>query len=101
MTRLDETLDLKDRTPMDVTDVSSLMKALNPLGFMNLFTNGATTAVLNTVGALQCFCEGKCISDMNQVYMMQQVKLPPESRALYVTGFGRLLFLFICDDTNN
>ena len=86
--RFDETLEIKDRTPMNVNDVPSLMKALNPLGFINLFTNGMTTAVLNTVGALQCFAEGKCISDMQQVYMMQQVNLPAESRALYVTGFG-------------
>ena len=88
MTQIDETLHLKDRKPLEITNVPSLMKALNPLGFLNLFSNGKTLATLVTVGALQCFCEGKCVSDMNQIYMMQQVKFPSSRRALYVTGFG-------------
>jgi MFS family permease len=88
LTNMDESLNVQDRTPLAITNVSSFVQALNPLGFFTLFTNGKTLATLVTVGALQCFCEGKCISDMNQIYMMQQVNLPADRRALYVTGFG-------------
>ena len=93
MTQMEESLEVQDRTPLDIQDASSLMAAINPLGFLNLFTNGTTLATLVGVGALQCFCEGKCISDMNQIYMMQQVKLPSDRRAVYVTGFGIAMVL--------
>ena len=88
ITQIEESLDVKDRSPMRITNFSSLLQAINPLGFLQLFSNGKTLATLVTVGALQCFCEGKCISDLNQTYMMQQLKLPADRRALYVTGFG-------------
>merc|ERR1711939_1209231 len=65
-----------------------LVKALNPLSFLELYKNGATMAKLVTGAALQFFTEGKAVSDLNGYYLLNETNLDDNQRAWYFSIWG-------------
>lgn len=60
----------------------------NPISFFKLFTQSHSLRILVLVAGLQCMPEGKNISDLLQIYNMQDVGMTDAMRANFVTAFG-------------
>jgi hypothetical protein len=78
-----ETLSDDKRRPFDWS-----RPVANPLSFLKLFTQTNALRMLVLVAGLQCMPEGKNISDLLQVYNMQDVGMTDTTRANFVTAFG-------------
>jgi len=65
-----------------------LLAAINPLTVTKLFMNGPVVATLVSVASIQCFCEGKAISDLNVYYLLNEAKFTDAKRSLYLTSLG-------------
>jgi MFS family permease len=65
-----------------------LLATINPLSFLELFRNGVLVAMLSSISALQCFCEGKSISDLNTYYLLNEAKFSGARRSLFITCLG-------------
>jgi len=63
-------------------------EAVNPFSWMRLFTKSPELAKLVTIGGLQCFPEGKNLSDFNQLFILNHVGWPQETRSMFTVGFG-------------
>ena len=73
------------RVPLDPQTV---LKKMNPLSFLLLFQQGPTLSKLVSSCAIQCFAEGKSMSDLNSAFMLNDLKMGDELRSLWVTCFG-------------
>jgi MFS family permease len=71
--RLPETLPAARRRPMD-------WSAVSPFTFLRLFRGPPTLRKLAVAAGLQCVPEGKNVSELNQVYMTEDVGTTSESR---------------------
>jgi len=91
LTRVSESLATDKRKPMPAG--SELAKALNPLGFVDLFQRGSVLARLVSLGALQFFCEGKCTADLNGYYMVNEAKMTDQTRAVYNSIWGGVMIV--------
>lgn len=67
---------------------SEMLAAVNPLSIFKLFSNGPVVALLVSISALQCFCEGKSISDLNTYYLLNDAKFSDATRATYISCLG-------------
>lgn len=83
--QIPETLAPRDRRAMPGRE---LLSTMNPLTMLQLFTNGSVVARLVSIAALQCFCEGKAISDLNTYYLLNDAKFTAAQRSLYISCFG-------------
>lgn len=83
--QIPETLRPENRKPFAGKE---LMAAINPLTVTKLFMNGPVVATLVSVASLQCFCEGKSISDLNVYYLLNEAKFTDAKRSLYLTSLG-------------
>jgi MFS family permease len=84
-TQLPEPLQLENRVPLDPQTV---LKKMNPLSFMLLFQQGPTLSKLVGSCAIQCFAEGKSMSDLNSSFMLNDLNMSDELRSAWVTCFG-------------
>ena len=62
--------------------------AVNPFSWLRLFTKSNALAKLVTIGGLQCFPEGKNLSDLNQLYILNHVGWSQETRSWFTVSFG-------------
>ena len=85
-----ESLRPEQRKTVNATDLAT---AVNPLGVLSLFQYGPVVATLVSVASIQCFCEGKSISDLNTYYTMNDAKFSYSVRSLYTTVFGVVMTL--------
>lgn len=85
-----ESLRPEQRKTVKATDLAT---AVNPLGVLSLFQYGPVVATLVSVASIQCFCEGKSISDLNTYYTMNDAKFSYSVRSLYTTVFGVVMTL--------
>lgn len=65
-----------------------MLSAMNPLSVLKLYVNGPIVAALVSIAGLQCFCEGKAISDLNVYYLLNDAKFSDAQRSLYVSCLG-------------
>jgi len=89
--RIAEPLAVERRKPMPAG--AELAKALNPLGFVGLYAHNSILSRLVTVGALQFFCEGKCIADLNGYYLVNEAKWSDQTRAVFNSLWGAVMTL--------
>eukprot|EP00747_Dinoflagellata_sp_TGD_P165468 gnl/TRDRNA2_/TRDRNA2_186772_c0_seq1.p1 gnl/TRDRNA2_/TRDRNA2_186772_c0~~gnl/TRDRNA2_/TRDRNA2_186772_c0_seq1.p1 ORF type:complete len:453 (-),score=73.36 gnl/TRDRNA2_/TRDRNA2_186772_c0_seq1:93-1451(-) len=89
--RVTESLAIDKRKPMP--GGAELAKSLNPLSFVDLFQRGSVLTRLVMVAALQFFTEGKCTADLNGYYMVNEVKMPDNARALYNSIWGGVMIV--------
>jgi len=64
-----------------------LAHKLNPFNVLKLFQYSPHVAKLTSCASLQCFLEGKSVSDLNQ-YTIAHMNFTPEERASFTSGFG-------------
>lgn len=69
-------------------DTKTVLKKMNPLSFLLLFQRGPTLSKLVSACAVQCFAEGKSMSDLNSAFMLNDLKMGDEMRSAWVTCFG-------------
>jgi len=84
LSRFEETL--MESKPFDFS-------AVNPFSFVRLFTKSPELAKLVTIGGLQCFPEGKNLSDFNQNYILTHVGWSQQMRSMFTVGFGTIMML--------
>lgn len=88
--RIQETLPLAQRKSLPSED---MLRAVNPMTVLKLFGNGQVVATLVSVSALQCFCEGKSVSDLNTYYLLNDAKFSDARRSFYITCLGVVMTL--------
>merc|ERR1712080_312070 len=86
MFALDETLAPRFRKKLG--SLQDVILSSNPLSFLRIFTHGSVVARLSSIASLQCFCEGKALSDLNTYYLQNDAKFPDSLRAIYRSSFG-------------
>jgi len=88
---LKETLALDLRKKL--ASMKDLLQSINPLSFLRLYTHGSVLARLASIASIQCFCEGKSISDLNTYYLLNEAKFPERLRSIYISCFGIVMTL--------
>mmetsp|Transcript_130088 Transcript_130088/g.277910 ORF Transcript_130088/g.277910 Transcript_130088/m.277910 type:complete len:437 (-) Transcript_130088:199-1509(-) len=88
---LEETLAPSLRRPLGSS--KEILTAINPLSVLSLFTNGRVVATLVSTAAIQCFCEGKSLSDTNTYYLLNEAKFSDARRSVYISSFGFVMTL--------
>jgi len=83
--RIEETLPAQQRKALPGKE---LISSVNPLTVLKLYGKGQVVATLVSVAALQCFCEGKSLSDLNTYYLLNDAKFSDARRSLYITCLG-------------
>mmetsp|Transcript_59932 Transcript_59932/g.154253 ORF Transcript_59932/g.154253 Transcript_59932/m.154253 type:complete len:449 (-) Transcript_59932:108-1454(-) len=83
-----ETLDLAKRA---VKGAGSNLAALNPFGFLEIYTRGSRALKgMVTVSTLQMFLEGKNMSDIVEIWKRQHLKWTIEGSRNFVVTYGIL-----------
>jgi len=86
---LEETLLPTFRKKLD--SAVNVLTSSNPLSFLSVYGNGSIVARLCTIASLQCFCEGKSLSDLNTYYLQNDAKFDDPTRSLYISCFGAVM----------
>lgn len=83
-----ETLDLAKRAVMST---SNTLAALNPFGFMQIYTRGSPALQgMVTITTLQMFLEGKNLSDIVEIWKRDHLKWTIEGSRNFVVTYGIL-----------
>mmetsp|Transcript_72048 Transcript_72048/g.188814 ORF Transcript_72048/g.188814 Transcript_72048/m.188814 type:complete len:449 (+) Transcript_72048:62-1408(+) len=83
-----ETLDAAKRV---VSSTANTLAALNPFGFMNIYTRGSPALKgMVTITTLQMFLEGKNLSDIVEIWKRDHLKWTIEGSRNFVVTYGIL-----------
>jgi len=67
--------------------------ACNPLSFVQVFTKNSTLSRLTLVAGLQCFPEGKSLSDLNMSHIAYNLNFTARMQTIFVMLFGSSMIL--------
>mmetsp|Transcript_101148 Transcript_101148/g.321185 ORF Transcript_101148/g.321185 Transcript_101148/m.321185 type:complete len:452 (+) Transcript_101148:3-1358(+) len=70
-------------------DLKAALVAINPFGFMNIFTKGSVAVQKLTLTVnMQQMIDGKNMSDLSQLWMREHLKMDVTSIRNFIMGFG-------------